>query len=291
MDFSYGEMTRRNIGFVTAAEQGHLRDATVFVCGTGGMGGACILALARIGIGHLILADIDAFDVSNLNRQVFAFAGTIGQHKAEATAVMLAQINPELEVTVYRDDWPHHVQEAVAKAAVVVNGTDDLGASLLLYRTARAAGKTVIDAYAAPLPSVYVTAATDTAHEVRLGYPTIGTAWDALTPAQRAGAFLREAEHVVLHSSSRDYLDMAVVGDVVAGRRARMSFAPMVITTGQLMAYEVVNAVLGRPRGADNRGWFFNPYRGRVERPRNAVVTALLRPLVRRFLSRLAAQA
>jgi len=291
VDFSYGEMTRRNIGFVTEAEQGRLRGATVFVCGTGGMGGACILALGRIGIGHLILADIDAFDVSNLNRQVFAFAGTIGQHKAEATAALLARINPEIKVTVYRDDWPQHVQEAVAMAAVVVNGTDDLGASLLLYRTVRAAGKTVIDAYAAPLPSVYVTTATDPAHEVRLGYPTIGTAWDALTPAQRTGAFLREAEHVVLHSSSRDYLDMALVGDVVAGRRARMSFAPMVITTGQLMAYEVVNAVLGRPRGADNRGWFLNPYKGRVERPRNALVTAMLRPFVRRFLSRLAAQA
>ena len=67
-----------------------------------------------------------------------------------------------------------------------------------------------------------------------------------------------------------------------------MSFAPMVITTGQLMAYEVVNAVLGCKRGADNRGWFFNPYRARVEKPRNALITAILRPFVRRFLARVA---
>jgi hypothetical protein len=96
---------------------------------------------------------------------------------------------------------------------------------------------------------------------------------------------------VVLHSSSRGYIDLAMVGDVVAGRRSRMSFAPMVITTGQLMAYEVVNAVLDRPRGADNRGWFLNPYKGRVEKPRNALMTALLRPVVRRFLKNLAAEA
>jgi len=289
--FSYAEMTRRNIGFVTEAEQARLRGATVFVCGTGGMGGACILSLARIGIGHMILADIDAFDVSNLNRQVFAFAETIGQHKAEATAAVLARINPEMRVTVYRDEWPVHVRTCIAAAAVVVNGTDDLGASLLLYRTARDMGKAVIDAYASPLPSVYVTRPQDQPHEARMGYPTRGTDWDKLSAAQRATAFLREAEHVVLHSSSRDYIDLALVGDVVAGRRSRMSFAPMVITTGQLMAYEVVNTVLGRKAGADNRGWFLNPYKGRAEHPRNPVMTALLRPLVRRFLTRLAAAA
>lgn len=54
--FKYSEFTTRNIGFVTEAEQAKLRDATVFVCGTGGMGGACILGLVRAGIGKLIIA-------------------------------------------------------------------------------------------------------------------------------------------------------------------------------------------------------------------------------------------
>ena len=287
--FDYAEMTRRNIGFVTVAEQETLRAATVFVCGTGGMGGACLLALARIGVGHLIIADIDAFEISNLNRQVFCFADTIGQHKAEATRDILKRINPALTITVYNEDWPDHVETAVRSSAVIVNGTDDLGASLLLYRTARASGKTVIDAYASPLPSVYVTAPTDTPHEVRLGYPTEGTAWNALTDEQRAQAFFCEAEHVVIHSSSRKYIDLDLVGDVVSGKSSRMSFAPMVITTGQLMAYEAVNAILGRPRGADNRGYFFNPYTARVERPKPAWLAALMRPIVRRFLRKLAA--
>lgn len=285
--FSYAEMTRRNIGFVTEAEQARLRGATVYVCGTGGMGGACLLALARVGVGRLIVADIDVFEVSNLNRQVFAFAETIGRHKAEATAEILGRINPDLEVVVRRDDWPAHVRKDVASAAVVVNGTDDLGASLLLYRTARAEGRSVIDAYAAPLPSVYVTAPGDTPHEARLGYPTQGTEWDALTEAQRSAAFLCEAEWVMLHSSSRRHIDLNLVAEVVAGRRSRMSFAPMVITTGQLMAWEAVNAVLGRPRGADNRGWFLNPHAGRVERPKPAWLAALLRPLVRRAMARM----
>lgn len=288
MTFSYETMVTRNAGFVTPDDQARLRAATVFVCGTGGMGGACLQTLARAGVGRFVLADIDRFEMSNLNRQVFAFAETLGQPKAEVSADFVRRINPEAEVTVFGEEWTGQVEGLVARTTVVVNGTDDLGASLLLYRTARAAGRTVIDAYAAPLPSVYVTRAGDTPHEARLDYPTRGTPWDAITPDQRAGAFLREAEHVILHSSSRHHIDLGIVADVVAGRRSRMSFAPMVITTGQLMAYEAIAAILGRPSGADNRGWFLNPYRGRIERPRDPVTTAILRPFVRRWLARMA---
>jgi len=150
-----------------------------------------------------------------------------------------------------------------------------------------ALGESVIDAYASPLPSVYVTAPQDQPHEERLGYPTIATAWNQITDDQKSKAFLKESEWVVIHSSSRNYVDLAVVGEVVAGKRSRMSFAPMVITAGQLMCYEAINAILDRPHGTDNRGYFFNPYTARVERPKPAIVAALMRPLVRRFLNRL----
>ncbi|WP_299738858.1 ThiF family adenylyltransferase [uncultured Roseobacter sp.] len=289
MTFSYDTFTTRNIGFVTPEEQATLRAAQVFVCGTGGMGGACVFALARMGVGRLILADIDEFETSNLNRQAFAFRDTIGQHKAEATRDLCLQINPDMEITVYRDDWPAHVQGATAASAIVVNGTDDLGASLLLYRTARAEHRAVIDAYASPLPSVYVTQPGDPMPEERLRYPTGETAWDALTQDQRDQAFFHEATHVILHSSSRHYIDLDLAGEVAAGKRSRMSFAPMVISTGMLMAYEVANGILGRTPGADYRGWFFNPHAARVEHPRSAITEALLRPIVTRFLRRMMA--
>lgn len=285
--FTYQEFTTRNIGFVTEREQEVLKNATVFVCGTGGMGGACVFALARAGIGNFILADIDSFEISNLNRQAFAFTQTVGEHKAEATRDICLTINPQLNITVYRDEWPDHVDQAVRDSAIVVNGTDDLGASLLLYRTAKAEGKAVIDAYASPLPSIYVTRAGDPMPEERLGYPTIGVAWNALSEERRSEAFLREAEYVILNSSSRHHIDLDIAGEVAAGTRSRMSLAPMVMTTGMLMAYEAINAVLSRKHGADYRGWFFNPYDGRVERPRNALVAAALRPVVQRFLNRM----
>lgn len=287
--FTYDEMTTRNIGFVSQAEQDTLRDATVFVCGTGGMGGACILALARAGIGHLILADIDRFELSNLNRQVFATLDTVGQHKADATRAACLRINPALNITVYHDDWPDHAEAAIKASAIVVNGTDDLGAALLIYRLARLHRKAVVDAYAAPLPSVYVTQPGDPMPEERLGYPTIGTNWNELTADMRAEAFLREAEYVIVNSAARHHINLALAGEVAAGTRSRMSFAPMVISTGMLMAYEVIGGVLGKTPGADCRGWFFNPYRARVEHPRNVVVAALLRPVVRRFLKKMMA--
>ena len=281
----YAELTTRNIGFVTEAEQARLREATVLVPGCGGMGGACIMTLARMGVGRLILADLDGFERSNINRQLFAWEYTIGEHKAASAARQCCDINPGIEVEVFEANWGTQAEDLVGRADIVVNGTDDLGASLLLYRTARAAGKTVVDAYASPLPSVYVTRPGDTPHEARLGYPTQGTDWDKLSEEQRTAAFLREAEWVVLNSSSRRYIDTALIGEVIEGKRGRPSFAPMVITTGMLMAYEVANGIMGRPHGADNRGWFFNPYKGRVERPLAAPLAAVLRPFVRRYLA------
>lgn len=287
MSFSYAEFTTRNLGFVDAAGQQKLHDATVFVCGTGGMGGAAVLALARAGVGKLILADIDTFEISNMNRQVFAFTDTVGRHKAEVTAETIKRINPEIELTVYREDWPDSVADSVGRAAVTLNGTDDLGASLLLYRTARAAKKPVIDAYASSLPSVYVTRPGEQMPEERLGYPTIGTAWNALTVEQRREAFMREIEHVMVHSSARKYIDMELAGEMAAGKRSRMSFAPMVITTGMLMAYETIALILGQTTKTDNRGWFFNPYEGKVERPLSGLLSAIVTPIARRKIAEL----
>ncbi|MET3931154.1 ThiF family adenylyltransferase [Lysobacter soli] len=285
--FDYASFSGRNLGFITAPEQDRLRQSTVFVCGVGGMGGACVQALVRAGVGRLVLADVDHFELSNLNRQVFAFTDTVGEHKAEATAAQCRRINPDLDILLLREDWPVHAEDCVSRSGAVVNGTDDLAASLLLYRTSRRLGRPVVDAYASPLPSVYVTRPHEAMPEERLGYPTRGTAWDALSDDQRREAFLREAEYVLLHSSSRKYIDLGLAAEVAAGQRSRMSFAPMVITTGMLMAYETIALLLGRTSVCDCRGWFFNPYAARVEHPRNPFAAALLRPLVRYGVRRL----
>jgi len=102
-----------------------------------------------------------------------------------------------------------------------------------------------------------------------------------------AACKLAEIEYVLVHSSTGDTLDPVIAGEIVAGTRPRISFAPMVITTGNLMAFEALSLVLGRASGTDCRGWFLDPWRGRIERPRPAPVAWLLGFWVRREMRRL----
>ncbi len=287
--FDYAEFTTRNLGFVTAEEQARLKVGAVFVAGVGGMGGACLASLVRAGVGCIAIADIDVFETSNLNRQVFAFTDTVGQAKAEAAAQAARRINPDIELEVLGAEWTARLPDLAARYPVIVNGCDDVAATVELYRIARQAGATVIDAYAAPLPSVTVVRPAAPRPEERLRYPTLGKAWTALSPDDLRASFVKELEYVMVNSSSASHVDLSIAAEVAAGKRSRMSFAPMVITTGNLMAYEVLQLLMGRRSRTDHRGWFLNPYAPRVERPLPAPLAAAKLFAVRRFMARLMA--
>ncbi|MGV7210172.1 ThiF family adenylyltransferase [Oxalobacteraceae bacterium A2-2] len=96
--FSYMEAFSRNLGWVTAAEQQALRGKRVAIAGLGGVGGGHLLTLARLGIGAFHIADFDAFDLANFNRQAGANMNTLGQPKVEVLARMALDINPELDL-------------------------------------------------------------------------------------------------------------------------------------------------------------------------------------------------
>jgi molybdopterin-synthase adenylyltransferase len=287
MEFSYSEFTTRNIGFVTESEQQTLAAARVLIIGVGGMGGAAVQALARVGIDHFAIADIDTFEVSNLNRQVFCDLDTIGQSKADATAARLRRINPGIDLEVLGSEWQQRLDDLLARYSIVINGMDDIAAGVQLYRRARHHGCTVIDAYASSLPSVSVVRPSDPRPEERLRYPSRGKEISALTAEDKAGCFLREMEYVLVHSSTIRHIDMDAAVELVAGKRKRMSFAPMVIATGNLMAFEVIKLLLDRTPSADCRGYFFNPWVMRVERPLPRILAAPKRFIVRQFLKKM----
>ncbi len=77
-----------------------LRQSTVAVFGLGGVGSYAVEALARSGIGRLLLFDADVIEQSNLNRQLPALVSTVGQPKVEIVKRRVADINPECEVVV-----------------------------------------------------------------------------------------------------------------------------------------------------------------------------------------------
>lgn len=285
--FTYSEFTQRNIGFVSEEEQTHLRNASVFVCGAGGMGGACLQALVRAGVGAVAVADFDVFEISNLNRQVFANLQTVGKGKLESTVSQLMNINPELQIEALGSEWVQRLDDLLRRYKIVINGMDDIAAGITLYRKAREHGATVIDAYTAPLPSVTVVKPEDPRPEERLSFPSLGRSSETMSEADCKECMGQEIEYVLVHSSSANHIDLAIAKDLLSGKRKRMSFAPMVITTGNLMAFEAIKLMLNRYPTADYRGYFMNPWKMRIERPRWAPVAWLLKLLVRRFLARL----
>lgn len=74
-----------------------LKTKTVGIAGCGGLGSNCAVALARVGIGKLIIADFDKIEESNLNRQYF-FWDQIGEVKSHTLKKNIERINPAVKV-------------------------------------------------------------------------------------------------------------------------------------------------------------------------------------------------
>lgn len=74
-----------------------LKNSTVAVLGIGGVGSMAVEALARTGVGRIILIDKDVVDITNINRQIHALTTTIGQKKADLMVDRVKLINPECE--------------------------------------------------------------------------------------------------------------------------------------------------------------------------------------------------
>jgi sulfur carrier protein ThiS adenylyltransferase len=78
----------------------HLRKFRVGIAGAGGLGSNCAAALARSGVGTLVISDFDVIEEPNLNRQ-FYFFDQIGMEKTKALRENLFKINPDIEVIVH----------------------------------------------------------------------------------------------------------------------------------------------------------------------------------------------
>ncbi len=123
--FDYDRAFSRNIGWVTHAEQQQLRKSRIAIAGLGGVGGAHLLTLARLGIANFNIADFDDFDVHNLNRQAGAFMPYMGQTKIDTVARMARDINPEIDLRLFpKGVHSSNVDEFLRDADVYVDGLD-----------------------------------------------------------------------------------------------------------------------------------------------------------------------
>lgn len=109
-----------------------VKDSTIGIAGVGGLGSAIAVALARTGIGHLIIADFDLVEPSNLNRQQY-FIDQIGLPKVYALRDTLARINPHVRVTAcHLRLTPENIAEVFGHAQILVEAFDQADQKVML---------------------------------------------------------------------------------------------------------------------------------------------------------------
>lgn len=117
-----------------------LKEATVIVFGVGGVGSHCIEALARGGIGTLILVDNDRVSLTNINRQSIAYHSTIGKYKTEVMRERIKDISPETEVFTHElFVLPENLEQVFDRPVdYIIDAIDTVTAKLALAEFAQA---------------------------------------------------------------------------------------------------------------------------------------------------------
>lgn len=123
--FDYDLAFSRNLGWLSSDEQTIVGNVRVAIAGLGGVGGAHLLTLARLGVQRFNIADFDQFEIQNFNRQAGALMSTIGQPKSETLARMARDINPGADIKIFPAGvTPESVDEFLADVDVYVDGLD-----------------------------------------------------------------------------------------------------------------------------------------------------------------------
>ncbi len=120
--------------------------ARVLIIGIGGVGTWVAEALARSGIGHLGLMDLDDVCVTNTNRQLHAVSGTVGLPKTRAMAERLRTIHPDLQITMWSEFFAPATQDQVRMEDwdMVVDAIDAVPAKCHLLAHCRSMGLPVV---------------------------------------------------------------------------------------------------------------------------------------------------
>ncbi len=129
-----------------------VKRSTVGIAGLGGLGSQVAIALARIGVGTLILADYDVVEPSNLNRQQY-FIRQIGLPKVDAMRENLERVNPYVRVITHRAVIsPQNVKAIFGEADIIVEAFDKAEEKAML-----------INAISESMPETYIVAASGVA--------------------------------------------------------------------------------------------------------------------------------
>lgn len=110
-----------------------LQKANVMIVGCGAVGSFAVEALARAGVGNLIIIDSDVIEESNINRQIFATDTTIGLPKVDVARARIHDINPDIHVTAIQTFFDYTTELNVTPD-FVIDAIDTVPSKIALYK-------------------------------------------------------------------------------------------------------------------------------------------------------------
>ncbi|MBE6458031.1 MAG: tRNA threonylcarbamoyladenosine dehydratase [Alphaproteobacteria bacterium] len=131
-------LNRTRLLFGDAATK-KIQDTTVMVVGCGAVGSFATEALARTGVGHLVLVDFDCVEESNINRQLYALDSTIGLPKVDVASSRIHDINPDIHVDALNMFFDSAFDLDIAPD-YIIDAIDTVESKVALYRWASAHG-------------------------------------------------------------------------------------------------------------------------------------------------------
>ena len=106
--------------------QQKINNSTMLIIGMGGLGSPTALYLAAAGVGHIVIADFDQVELSNLQRQIIHSTSDIGDDKVNSAKAKLLELNPNITVTVANEIMhSDNLASLIKDVDIVLDGTDN----------------------------------------------------------------------------------------------------------------------------------------------------------------------
>lgn len=142
-------MLTRTLLYMEPESVENVRNTVFAIAGMGGVGAITVELLARWGVKKFRLFDMDVYEASNLNRQLFATSETIGKYKVEAAAERIKKINPYAEVEMFVREMANNTNvEPFVKGAGMVIQNADRPSAKLFYLNAQKHKVPLVNGYA-----------------------------------------------------------------------------------------------------------------------------------------------
>lgn len=227
-----------------------LKNSIVAVFGVGGVGSYTAEAIARAGVGKVVLIDADDISISNINRQIHATTKTVGMPKVEVMAERMKDINPEIEIVTYKKFYSSEtaLEMLSSEYDYVVDAVDTVSAKIDLAVRCSSMGIPIISSMGAgnkldptkfQVMDLYKTTICPLAKVMRYelrkrGIDKLKVVCSTETPMKPVGAI----------NSCEDQNDRSDSGFILKKRQTpgSVSFVPSVV--GLIIAGEVIKDLL-----------------------------------------------